>query len=216
MKNKKLIIISLGVIVLGCVIFGVWKWSSMRKAKQPQAVAVQYKDPKVENVEAYAQWPTYDNKKYNYQLKYPTDWHVFSDEAEADFTDQSLGGTAVKQGGSIFFSNKDSLDYTQETKPDDFHLLGLMLYEKQDSGIDDFSKLLGFTEATGVSNIVFKADNLVGKEYVSVGATDSEPRVAIIFKNNDRFYVFHLEFSGSDPEVLKNMEKIVGSFHNVE
>ena len=144
-------------------------------------------------------------------MKYPPDWHVFSDDAEVNLTERKLNGETIKQGGSLFFSNKDNLDYTQESKPADFHLLGLMVYEKPNTTLDDFAKLLGFTEATGTQSLVFQANNLTGQEYTSVGATDSEPRVAIIFKNNDTFYVFHLEFTGGDQNVLKSMEEIVGT-----
>ena len=211
MKNKKIVII--GIIVLVLLLFGIWKKFLVKNNfKQQPTVAVEYKNPKAENADAYAQWQAYDNKKYAYQMKYPADWHIFSDDAEADFSDQTLpDGTVVKQGGSVFWSNKDDINYTEENKPADFHLLGLIVYEKPNTAVDDFAKLLGFTEATGTESLVFQSSNLVGKEYISVGATDSDPRVAIIFKNNDTFYVFHLEFTGGDQNVLKNMEEIAGT-----
>ena len=211
-KKKKIILIVVGTIVLILIIFGIWKKFSVKNnPKEQSAVAVEYKDPKSGNADAYSSWQTYDNKKYAFQMKYPVDWHVFADDAEADLTEQLLNGETIKQGGSVFFSNKDNIDYTQESKPADFHLLGLVVYEKSNTEIDDFARILGFTEATGTDNLVFQANKTTGKEYVSVGATDSEPRVAIIFKNNDTFYVFHLEFTGGDQEVLKNMENIVGT-----
>jgi hypothetical protein len=175
---------------------------------------VQYKDSQSFNAQETSQWLTYQNNTYNLQIQYPADWHVFIDEAEADFADLELDDSqAVKQGGAVFWSNKDNIDYTEETKSDDFHLLGLVLYEKPDTGLDDFAQFLGFTNEVETQQIVFKADNVIGKEYISVGATEAEPRAAIIFKDNDRFYAFHLGFIGNDPETLKTMENIVGSFH---
>jgi hypothetical protein len=53
----------------------------------------------------------------------------------------------------------------------------------------------------------------MGKEYISVGTTETEPRTAIIFKDNNRFYVFHLGFIGNDKEAMKTMEQIVGTLH---
>ena len=53
----------------------------------------------------------------------------------------------------------------------------------------------------------------MGKEFFSVGATENEPRSAIIFKNENHFFVFHLGFVGDNAETLKIMEEIVGSFH---
>ena len=212
MTKKKIVIIIVGAVVLVILFFGIWKkFSAKNNLKQQPTVAVEYKNPKAGNADAYSQWQTYDNKKYAFQMKYPPDWHVFSDDAEVNLTERKLNGETIKQGGSLFFSNKDNLDYTQESKPADFHLLGLMVYEKPNTTLDDFAKLLGFTEATGTQSLVFQANNLTGQEYTSVGATDSEPRVAIIFKNNDTFYVFHLEFTGGDQNVLKSMEEIVGT-----
>jgi hypothetical protein len=173
---------------------------------------VQYKDPQAEGKEKLSSWQTYENPKYGYRVRYPADWHIFSDEAESDFSERELSeNQKAKQGGAVFWSNRDSLDYTDENRPADFRLLGLVLYEKPDSDISDLAKRLGFTEGTGASDLIFKAKSLAGKEYVSFGIDDNQPRSAVIFKNGDRFFVFHFGFVGTDQESLKKMEEVAGS-----
>jgi len=198
-SNKKTIIFVVAIILVVCL-----GWFFLGKIKKPNQVPaetaqIEYKNPKAENAENYSQWKVYENKKYGYSLKYPDNWKIFSDEAENE--------------GAVFWSNKDNINYTDESKPDDFHLLGLLIYEKADVDLNEYADLLGFSPETGVQSIPFESSNLVGKEFFSVGATENEPRSAIIFKNEKRFFVFHLGFIGDDAETLKTMEEIVGSFH---
>jgi len=112
-------------------------------------------------------------------------------------------------------SNKDNINYTQESKPDDFNLLGLLIYENTDTDLNQFASTFGFTEETGAESIPFEAENLLGKEFFSIGATEKNPRSAIIFKNENRFFVFHLGFVGDDIETLKTMERIAGTFQKI-
>jgi hypothetical protein len=96
------------VIVLAILSIVNWKWWHIKKVQPQKPVATEYKDPKSGNADIYSQWQTYENKKYNFQMKYPADRHIFSDDGETEFSDQDLGnGQTVKQGGSVFFSNKD-------------------------------------------------------------------------------------------------------------
>ncbi|EKE22103.1 MAG: hypothetical protein ACD_7C00047G0005 [uncultured bacterium] len=214
MKNKKLIIISIGAIVLIVAVWGAWKMLSTQKPIAKQSTPVEYKELTPEDKQSTTQWKNYTNDLYKYQLSYPNNWNVFDSEAKTDFTELILGeNETAKQGGAVFFSNKDNINYTQENKPDDFLLLGLMIYEKEATNLDNFAKLLGFTEEVQSSSIIFKADNVEGKEYISMGVTDANPRIAIIFKKDNTFYVFHLGFVGDNQENLKTMEKMVGSFN---
>lgn len=217
MKNRKLIVISISIVVLTVVIFGIWKWTFPKKINPQQSTPIQYKEISTETKKEISNWQKYENDAYKYQISYPSSWHIFTDEAKAEFTESSLNDNeTAKQGGAIFFSNKDSINYTQENKPENFLLLGMMVYEKANIKLDDFAKLLGFTEELQSSSVIFKADNIEGKEYISLGATERDPRVAIIFQKDNNFYVFHLGFVGDNQENLKVMEGIGGSFHLAE
>jgi hypothetical protein len=212
LTTKNLAILGLLCAALVLLVARQWRLLGSRKQLSSQPASIEYKDPGTDETATTAQWQSYDNGPYGYEVRYPADWHVFTDEAETDLTETALDGQKLKRGGSVFWSNKDNIDYTEETKPDDFRLLGLMVYEKPDTGLDDLAKLLGFTDAAGTQSLPFKAGNIMGKEYVSVGPDDNEPRTAVIFKDADRFYVFHLGFIGNDKEALKAMEEIVGTF----
>lgn len=197
-SNKQTVIFIVAILLaifLGWFLVGKIKKQNQAPAETAQ---IEYKNPKAENAQDYSQWKVYENKKYGYILKYPDNWKIFSDEAENE--------------GAVFWSNKDNIEYTEGTKPDDFHLLGLLIYEKADVDLNEYADLLGFSSETGAQSIPFEAANLVGKEFFSVGATENEPRSAIIFKKENRFFVFHLGFVGDDAQTLKTMEEIVGSF----
>ena len=190
--------------------------SKIKKQNQipVKTAQIEYKNPKAESDQDYSEWKIYENKRYGYSIKYPETWKMFVDEEETDFLDVSLAeNQTARQGGVVFWSNKDNINYTEESKPDDFHLLGLLIYEKPDTDLNQYANLLGFSAETGTQSIPFEADNLVGKEFFSVGAIENEPRSAVIFKEEDRFFVFHLGFIGDDAQTLKTMEEIVGSFH---
>ncbi|KKP58880.1 MAG: hypothetical protein UR51_C0002G0033 [Candidatus Moranbacteria bacterium GW2011_GWF1_34_10] len=216
MKNKKLIIVLVGVIVLIVLALGAWKVLNTEKPISKKSTLIEYKELTQEDRQSTAEWKTYKNDKFNYQINYPNDWFVFDDEAKMDFAEIKINDEAnAKQGGTIFWSNKDNINYTQENKLDDFLLLGLMIYEKSETNLDNFANLLGFTPELQSSSVIFKADNIEGKEYISLGTTDANPRMAIIFKKDNNFFVFHLGFVGDNQENLKIMEKMVGSFKSL-
>jgi len=216
MKHKKIIIISFAVIVLIILALGAWKVLNTEKPIPKQSTPVEYKELTQEDKKSTTDWKIYKNNKFNYQINYPNDWFVFDDEAKMDFTEIKINDEAsVKQGGAVFWSNKDNINYSEENKPDDFLLLGMITYQKEATELDEFAKLLGFTEEVQSSSVIFKANNITGKEYISLGTTDTNPRIAIIFKKDNNFYVFHLGFAGEDQENLKTMEKMVGSFKSL-
>lgn len=215
-RKKIAFFVGVGIILLAVLVLVILKTVQSQKNIQTKTTEIEYKNPKTESGQEYSEWKIYENKKYGYSLKYPADWNIFSDEGESDFSEINLEeNQLVKQGGAVFWSNKDSIDYMQESKPEDFRLLGLLIYEKSDIDLNQYANLLGFNVEMGTQSIPFEADNLVGKEFFSVGATENEPRSAIIFKDENRFFVFHLGFVGSNTETLKTMEEIVGSFHNI-
>jgi len=215
-SHKKSILV-VGVIILAFFLSGViLKVFQNKKNLQVKTTEIEYKNPKTEKGQDYSEWKIYENEKYGYRLKYPADWSIFNDEGESDFSDITLDeNQSIKQGGAVFLSNKDNINYTQESKPDDFNLLGLLIYENTDTDLNQFASTFGFTEETGAESIPFEAENLLGKEFFSIGATEKNPRSAIIFKNENRFFVFHLGFVGDDIETLKTMERIAGTFQKI-
>ena len=216
MNNRKIVIIVVVLISVVAVIFGLWKWMTPKKINQQQPASIEYKEITLENKKEIADWKKYENDLYKYQISYPNDWHIFADEANLEFSELKLNDeTSVRQGGTVFWSNKDNINYTQENKPSDFLLLGLMIYEKNEGSLAEFANFLGFTQEVQSSSIAFKADNIEGKEYISMGTNEENPRIAIIFKKDNNFYVFHLGFVGENQENLKVMEGIVGSFKSL-
>lgn len=196
---------------------GIKYYNDQKTKKQLTQITKQYsqdyKDPNATDSQATVDWQEYKDKMESFSLRYPQDWHVFADDTQSEFKDVELENSEIiAQGNSIFFSNKDSIDYTDESRLEDFRLLGLIEYEKANTDLDQLANSLGFTEEVGTQSFPFQANNLVGKEYISLGATEDSPRSAIIFKNNDHFYVFHLGFVGNDKDSLKMMEEIVGTF----
>lgn len=213
MKNKRIAIIVIAALIFSILLFGARNLLVTKELDKQNVISVEYKEPALENAKAIAEWETYKNDTAGYGVKYPLDWQVFDEEANSDLAEVEISDeVTLKQGGSVFWSNKDSIEYTEEDKPEDFLLLGLVTYKKSGTSLGDFAKILGFTAEVESSSVMFKANNIVGGEYVSIGVNEENPRVAIIFKDKDHFYVFHLGFIGSNQEALKIMEEIVGSF----
>lgn len=219
--TKKNIVISIALIaliVLMMGLFGFYRSQSIKKQLAQEIPTEDYKQPNLENTKSETDWQTYDNQVFSYSIGYPKDWFIFTDDADTtELTEVELeNGEIAKQGSSVFWSKKDSIEYAEESRPQDFRLVGMIMYEKTDTDIDQLAVSLGFTQEVGTQSFVFQAGNLIGKEYLSLGTTDSSPRSAIIFKNRDQFYVFHFGFADNDPESLEIMEEIVGTFRLVE
>jgi|GEM_PF-1340290 hypothetical protein len=215
--TKKRIVIGIALavlIILAVGLFGVYKNKKIKQQLTQEGFTQDYKNPSLTNAKSESDWQAYQNSAFSYSLNYPKDWHIFADDADTTaLTEVDLGnGEKAKQGSSVFWSNKDSIEYAEESRPQDFRLVGMIMYEKTDTDIDQLAVSLGFTQEVGTQSFVFQAGNLIGKEYLSLGTTDSSPRSAIIFKNSDQFYVFHLAFTENDQDSLRTMEEIVGTF----
>lgn len=214
MNSKKRIILIVVGLIIAALIFITWRLLGSNGATQQQIVYGKYKKPSLENRKEVSLWKEYKNVSLNYDLKYPNNWYVFDEEKDFDFWEVPLDENfIVEQGGAVFWSNKENINFTEENLPKDFLLLGLITYRKAGIELESFAEALGFTDSVGSDSLSFEADGVVGREYFSLGTTDEEPRVVIIFKKDDVFYVFHLGFVGDDRVNLESMEKIVGSFH---
>ncbi len=197
------------VLVIGGVVYYI---SSMKRSKFSY---VQKKSDTSANVieEKKIVFPEYVNKKYGYATKYPNDWHVVADDAESDLVaPDAESGIEYPLGGQVFWSNYANIDdYGPEDKPDDFRLLGLVVYQGGDEIGDDFAKKIGVFENS--TKVDFKTEkSLVGSQFISVGLTENDLKITVIFKKDKLFYVFTTAFINGDEKAASIMENIIKSF----
>ena len=154
----------------------------------------------------------YENQKFSYAIRFREKWHINNDSSESDFEDVEIDeGIKIKSGGQTFWSNYLNINnYSPENKPDDFHLLNLTVYQKENADIDDLAKLLEFDNES--EKMDFEANGIKGHQYIAPGITAGNPRVAVIFQKDSFFYVFRLAFIGGNAEVAREMEEIISSF----
>jgi len=213
MGKKKLVVFFLAawfvVLVIGGVVYYI---SSIKKSKFSY---VQKKSDTSANAinEKKIVFPEYVNKKYGYSTKYPNDWHVIADDAESDLAAPDVeSGIDYPLGGQVFWSNYANInDYGPEDKPDDFRLLGLVVYQGGDDIGDDFAKKIGVFENS--TKVDFKTEKgLVGSQFISVGLTENDLKITVLFKKDKLFYVFTAAFINGDEEAASIMENIIKSF----
>lgn len=151
----------------------------------------------------------YNNKQYLYTITFPSDWYINSDSAEAKLEESNIGKIKVSAGGQTFWSNyKNINDFSPEQRPEDFHLLGLTIYENIGNNIDDLAKILGFNDQEILQKNDFIGKSVSGIEYVALGESEENPQVVIIFQKEKRFFIFNLGFINGDADVAKTMEDI--------
>lgn len=154
----------------------------------------------------------YENQKFSYGIKFKENWHMNNDSSESDFEEIEIDeDIKIKSGGQTFWSNYSNInDYSPENKPNDFHLLNLTVYQKENINIDELAKILEFDNES--EKMDFEADSIKGYQYIAPGITAGNPRVAVIFQKDSSFYVFRLAFIGGDANVARDMEEIISSF----
>lgn len=237
MKNKKLnsigifLIIVIGILVVGFIVLGLIVFWNKVDSKEDVAVyeKKENKENKEESLVVFSEnlenksqeknekeigYTEYVNQGYKYSIKFPDNWYMNNDLSETNLTEIEIDdeGTKMMIGGQTFWSNYENIDqYTPNNKPNDFHLLALLVYEDRKArDINDFGAKLGFNE--DAQKIEFEISNQKGVEFISAGLAKGNPRVAIIFQKESLFYVFNLGFIGGDKEAAEEMEKIAGSF----
>jgi hypothetical protein len=151
----------------------------------------------------------YVNNKYQYGIIFPENWYINNDNSESDI--KIVDGMNIAFGGQTFLSNYSNInDFSPSNHPDDFHLLAMTVYEDDSNNIDEFVQKIGYD--SDVKKVDFEANNISGKEIVAPGLVKGNPRIAVIFKKNNLFYVFNLGFVGGDSEVVVEMENIIKTF----
>lgn len=153
--------------------------------------------------------PEYNNQQYAYVVAFPNTWYLNADSSETNLVSVNIEGKSINTGGQTFWSNyKNINDYSPEQKPEDFHLLGLTIYEVQGMNTDDLAAALGFDEESVLKKTLFEGKGISGMEYVMAGIDEKNPQVMIIFQKGLRFYVFNLAFINGDSRTAEIMEGI--------
>jgi hypothetical protein len=233
-KNKNIIIITASIVLIISIIFVLTSKGKKNEVtvaelnylmSQDKQEVTKYKDPYEESKEEIRDWKEYKNDKYNYSFKYPNEWTVFTFDQFQPL--EELEGMELKEGGYLYISNYDNQDEIQNIFnqfsdlgedennnieiPEDFRYIGFTIFEKEATYIEDFANILNFSHEK--KDIGFKANNLIGQEYVGEGLTASNPKHAIIFQKDNKFYVFQFIFSNKDKEDLKKFEQMVSTFN---
>lgn len=173
---------------------------------KPDPKAIQTKDVPSVNTE-------YTNQLYGYKVAFPSAWYLNTDSSETNLSTKNIDGKNIGSGGQTFWSNyKNINDYSPDQKPEDFHLLGLTVYEAQGISADDLATVLGYDQNSIIKKDPFQGNDISGTEYVAAGLDEKNPQVMIILTRGQRFYVFNLAFINGDVESANVMEGIVRTF----
>ncbi len=220
-KNKLLAILTItGLLLIVFLIFGILFLKKEKKYEinnTPKEIEIesdfteQKSDDNNKNSTTYTE---YVNQNYHYSIKFPDNWHMNNDLSETKLAEKEVNDDGKKMivGGQTFWSNyKNINDYSPQNKPDDFHIMGLTIYDdKSSKNIETFAKNIDFDDNSEKNP--FEINGLKGIEFIATGLDSKNPRVAIIFQEDSLFYVFNLAFINGDKNVAEEMEKIVETF----
>lgn len=155
----------------------------------------------------------YNNQQYGYTVAFPSTWYLNTDSSETKLTLANIEEKNINSGGQTFWSNyKNINDYSPEQKPEDFRLLGLIIYEAQGMSTDDLAMALGFDQEAILQKTAFRGNDVSGTEYVAASVDEKNPQVMIILQKEQRFYVFNLGFINGDVQAAEVMEGIAKTF----
>ncbi|MBD3238817.1 MAG: hypothetical protein GF332_04235 [Candidatus Moranbacteria bacterium] len=238
LNKTNIILILLALVLLGLIIYIGWiklfkkggeislaELNALQSQNQDQ---ITYKDVKStikkdEKKEIQEQWQQYTNNKYGYSLRYPNDWYIEDENANAPIENTDFEDNSIKTGGELILSNYnlDQLNPDDpQSLPDDFRIMRLLIYQ-DDKGtmtINDLAQAKSYIDKLKAEKIGFKAENMIGYEYISAtyrdGSVDANiPRIEIFFQENNRFYVFNFGYIPiEDDQTRKTMERIASTF----
>lgn len=158
----------------------------------------------------------YENTSYKYALTFPEKWFMNNDDSGSNFEMIEIeDGKKLIAGGQTFWSNYQNInEYDPQNKPDDFRLLSLTIYQDAAKNSDEFAKKLGFEK--DLSKEEFQTQNVKGVQLVAPGLLSENPRIIVLFQNEDKFFVFRPAFLNGDVNATDAMEAIVKSFRFTE
>lgn len=154
----------------------------------------------------------YSNADYKYSVEFPNNWYMNNEFSNAQPDKiEGLEDSGLLAGGQTFWSNYEDInEFDEVDKPEDFHLLGLTIYKKDDLTMNQLLEKIGITQI--VSTTPFESAGAKGMEFLAPGITEENPEIFDIFENNDFYFVFSPAFIGGDQETKSIMEGIVRSF----
>ena len=212
-KNKLLAISIIGLLLI--LIIGILFLKKERKERKAEInnALNETENNSIEQKNSIT-YTEYVNQKYHYSIKFSDNWYINNDLSETRLKEKEINddGKKVIVGGQTFWSNyKNINDYSPQNKPDDFHILGLTIYDdKSSKNIETFAKNIDFDDDSKKNFL--EINGLEGIEFIAMGLDSKNPRVAIIFQKDSLFYVFNLAFINGDKNVAEEMEKIVETF----
>lgn len=165
-------------------------------------------------------WKTYQNTTYNYSLRYPKDWHVFTPSSDLPIQQRGSPEAPVYMGGDTQITSHSLEEIYKENEgkrtyqyPDDFFSISLTFIK--DDAADTIDKYLEKQQYRPFD----KKENLKidGKDAVKItfpaiedkGAT--KPAVLILIKVGDKFA--NLFYNISDTDSDKTAETIIKSLN---
>jgi len=217
-KNKKILIAIVALVILGTSygVHNIIKNKDQNDISKTESANENNEPADTVNVEVKKEDPKivteYENQTYHYSVQFLQKWYMNNDDSESKMTKIDNGNDAsLLAGGQTFWSNYANINkYSPKNKPDDFRLLALTVYKDESKTIDKFAQKIGANEFTKMQEI--QAKNISGQEYIGSGLTEKNPRITVIFKKDDLFYVFKPAFMNGDENAAGIMEDIVRSF----
>lgn len=140
---------------------------------------------------------TYSNKKYKYELRYPSDWIMDTAYSDSDFTERGNDGKLM--GGDTFWENYDWSPEEPSIEPSDHYSLYLIVYrispEKQLTVDDYLYEQYGYRYAP--QDVKLREDfvssfGIRGRYYETENSDHpvGVKGVITIFKKDNDFYIF--------------------------
>src|SRR3989338_1352247 len=116
-----------------------------------------------------ANWKTYNNARYSYTIKYPSDWYVETTYSENDFTQRGPVGDNDFIGGDTIWSNyQNPRQYDLCTIPPDSAEVFLLIYRTDSqAALDSFISSRGY--------VYFKKENVNINGVVGIRLTIEDP-----------------------------------------
>lgn len=166
-----------------------------------------------------ADWKTYSNDRYNYSIKYPSNWFVDTTHSEDDFT--SRGEDKELIGGDTMVSNFSKPgDYDADNVPSDLQVVSLMVYKVDPSiSYDSFMSTPTRTFMGNKESIKFDGLDAIKISGNTKQMNDAPSNAVIILvKDGQNMFVlnYNIPAQGSNSDTLNTLEGVVNSFKLVK
>jgi hypothetical protein len=215
--NKKFLYITFSVIVilLGIVIF----FAIGRRSEQANNL-LNFNQNTLKTLpinqtappNQFANWKTYNNTRYNYTIKYPSNWFVDTVYSENDFTARGPDNELI--GGDTIFANYPNYSsYNLENPgPNDSFPVTLMIYKIEPSvNYEKFISTQNFSSGIKENIII---NGLTALKLTGSNLPDNPPGLTVVstfLKVGEKMFVFN--YSGNPiPQTEKEIaNNIIGS-----